>query len=119
MKYLLSVFLLLPSLANASDAYASCRFTTECFETEVCTDTDFSFAVNHNDDLGFVIQTDAENIGGLVFDNRGTDAASTLIGQTETAYHMLTINPDGAARYTVHMAGPMMISYAGQCEGMN
>ena len=115
MRFLIAL-MLLSSTAWAGDEYAACHFTTECFETDACADTDFRFAVTHDDDQGFVIQTDAENIGGLVFDNRGTEAASTLIGQTDTAYHMLTINPDGAARYTVHMEGPMTISYAGQCE---
>ena len=118
MKFLI-VVLMLPTMAYGADDFAACHFTTECFESESCTDTDFSFAVNHNDDVGFIIQTDAENIDGLVFDNRFPEETSTLIGQTETAYHMLTIAPDGAARYTLHMQGPMVVSYMGTCEGMN
>ena len=115
MRFLIAL-LLSPSMAFAGDEFASCHFTTECFESEACSDTDFRFVVNHDDDLAFVILTDAEDIDGLVFDNRGQDAASTLIGMTDTAYHMLTINPDGAARYSVHMEGPMAIFYSGQCE---
>jgi len=115
MRFLIA-FLMLPSLAWAGDEFASCHFTTECFESEPCSDTDFGFAVNHNDDVGFIIQTDAENIDGLVFDNRFPEETSTLIGQTETAYHMLTIAPDGTARYSLHMQGPMVVSYMGQCE---
>ncbi|WP_457645387.1 hypothetical protein [Profundibacter sp.] len=118
MRFLIA-FLMLPTLAWAGDEYAACHFTTECFESESCADTDFGFVVNHNDALGFVLQTDAENIGGLVFDNRFPDETSTLIGATDTAYHMLTIAPDGAARYSVQMQGPMVVSYMGQCEGMN
>ena len=118
MRFLIA-FLMLPSLAWAGDEFATCHFTTECFEGEACTDTDFGFVVNHDDQTGFVIQTDAENIGGLVFDNRFPDETSTLIGATETAYHMLTIAPDGAARYSVQMQGPMVISYLGQCEVPN
>ncbi len=117
MRFLIAL-LMLPGLAWAGDEFATCHFTTECFESVSCTDTDFGFVVNHDDQTGFVIQTDAENIGGLVFDNRFPDETSTLIGQTETTYHMLTIAPDGAARYTLHMQGPMVVSYSGQCEGM-
>ena len=118
MRFLIA-FLMFPALAFAGDEYAACHFTTECFESEPCTDTDFGFVVNHDDALGFVIQTDAENIDGLVFDNRFPDQTSTLIGATETAYHMLTIAPDGAARYSVQMQGPVVVSYSGHCEVEN
>ena len=115
MRFLIALMMLL-TLAWAGDEFATCHFTTECFESEPCSDTDFGFVVNHNDDVGFIIQTDAENIDGLVFDNRFPEETSTLIGQTETAYHMLTIAPDGTARYSLHMQGPMVVSYMGQCE---
>jgi len=118
-RALLAIFVISPSLAWAGDEFATCHFTTECFEGETCTDTDFGFVVIHDDQMGFVIQTDAENIDGLVFDNRFPDETSTLIGAAETAYHMLTIAPKGAARYSVQMQGPMVVSYMGQCEGMN
>ncbi|AXX97854.1 hypothetical protein [Profundibacter amoris] len=117
MRFLIA-FLMLPTRAWAGDEFATCHFATECFESEPCTDTGFGFVVNHDDTLGFVIQTDAENIGGLVFDNGFPDETSTLIGATDTAYHMLTIAPDGAARYSVQMQGPVVVSYSGQCEGM-
>lgn len=118
MRFLIA-FLILPTLAWAEDEYATCQFGTECFEAESCADTDFGFVVTHDDTLGFVIQTDAENIDGLVFDNGFPDGTSTLIGATDTAYHMLTIAPDGAARYSVQMQGPMVVSYMGQCKGTN
>ncbi len=119
LPLLLPVLAALTPPARAQEPFATCRFTTECFEAEPCTETDFSFTISHHDELGFLIRTDAEDIAGLVFDNYFPDATSALIGTTDTAYHMLTIAPGGAARYSVHMEGPMMVSYAGRCEGMN
>ena len=119
MKPVLAIFLLwaVPALAgSADDLFASCTFTRECLEEETCTDTDFQMEIRHDDTLGFLMETIAEEIDGLVFDNRANEATSTLIGQTDTAYHMLTIRKDGEARYSVHMEGPMAITYIGKCE---
>ncbi len=106
----------LPASAQTRDIFATCRFATECFEAEPCAETDFSFSVSRDDAHGFVIRTDAEDIPGMAFDNYLPDATSALIGATDTAYHMLTIEPGGAARYSVHMKGPMSVSYLGACE---
>ena len=117
MKYLFAVLLMFPSLALATDdTYAQCQFNTECLEGEACTATDYQMAIVHDDSFGFIMQTVAENIKGVVFDNGAPNASSTLMGQTETAAHLLTIQPDGATRYTVHMQGPMLINYLGKCE---
>ncbi|WP_456389162.1 hypothetical protein [Profundibacter sp.] len=120
MKYLISILLLVPSLGWAgSDTFANCAFTQECFEGEACEDTTFEMGIEHSDDIPFVMQTMSENIEGDVFDNGAPDATSTLLGQTKTATHLLTIQPGGAARYTVHMQGPMAITYQGTCEVIN
>lgn len=117
MKYLFAVLLMFPSLALATDdTYAQCQFNTECLEGEACAATDYQMAIVHDDSFGFIMQTVAENIKGVVFDNGAPNASSTLMGQSETAAHLLTIQPDGAARYTVHMQGPMLINYLGKCE---
>lgn len=102
-----------------TDTFAECSFDMECFEAETCTQTDFQTTIEHNDEFAFVLQSVAEDVTGLVFDNGMPDRASTLMGQTETAAHLLTIQPDGAARYSVHMQGPMVITYLGNCEVAN
>ncbi|PHQ99380.1 MAG: hypothetical protein COB39_04005 [Marinosulfonomonas sp.] len=120
MKYLISILLLIPSLAFAgSDIFANCAFTQECLEGEACEETSFEMVIEHADDIPFVMQTMAENIEGYVFDNGAPDATSTLMGQTKTATHLLSLQAGGAARYTVHMQGPMAITYQGTREVMN
>jgi len=120
MKYLLSIVLLIPSLGWAgADTFANCAFTQECLEGEACADTTFEMSIEHADDIPFVMRTMSENIGGYVFDNGAPDASSTLMAQTKTATHLLTIQTDSAARYTVHMQGPMAITYLGSCEVIN
>ena len=117
MKPLIAVLLLAPSLALASeDNYAQCRFDTECLEGEACASTDYQMTVIHNDTFGFIMQSPTGNIEGFAFDNGAPDHVSTLLGQTKTAAHLLTIQPDSAARYTVHLQGPMLINYLGKCE---
>lgn len=117
MKPFIAVLLLAPSLALASeDNYAQCRFDTECLEGEACDSTDYQMTVIHNDTFGFIMQSVTGNIEGFAFDNGAPDHVSTLLGQTKTAAHLLTIQPDGVARYTVHTLGPMAITYQGKCE---
>ncbi len=104
-----------PALA-ASDTFAECTFELECFEADACTATDFQATVEHDDTLAFIMRTVSEDIGGVVFENGAPEAASILMGQTDTASHLLTIQPGGATRYTVHMQGPLVVSYMGTCE---
>ena len=100
----------------AGDVFAQCRFAQECLEGETCNATDFELTVRHDDLAGFALESLAETVAGLVFDNGQPDSTSTLVASGETAYHLLTIERDGAARYTVHMQGPMAITYLGSCE---
>jgi len=108
---------MLPSLAWAGvDTYAQCQFDTECLAGEACAATDYQMTIVHDDTFGFIMQTVAENIQGYVFDKVTPDVEGTLIARTKTTGHILIIQPDGAAGYSVHMQGEMLISYTGKCE---
>ncbi|MEP2474646.1 MAG: hypothetical protein ABJH45_24275 [Paracoccaceae bacterium] len=99
-----------------------CEFTSECYETESCGETQYSIdlegetsgletnamvaSVQLSSDIG------TEDLVGVV-----QDETTSLSGGTFSARHFLTIAPNGAARYTVHYAeGPLMISYLGECR---
>ncbi|MEL6640035.1 MAG: hypothetical protein AAFP98_01780 [Pseudomonadota bacterium] len=87
----------------------TCTFTTECFEDEGCADTQFSMAIDGN-----TIVTDAETI---VVTTGGSDTKNVFVGYTETAFHVLTREKGGAARYSTHIFdGMLMVNYLGTCE---
>lgn len=113
--YFIMAFLASPAWAGG-DIFAQCQFDQECLEGESCNSTSFELTVRHSDAMAFELETIAESVPGIVFDNRHPDAASTLLAASATAHHLLTISPEGAARYTVHMQGPFAVTYLGSCE---
>ncbi len=87
----------------------TCTFTTECFEAENCSETDFSMIV----DRGKIL-TDAETIPVT---RGGSDEVAVYVGFSGSAFHLLTHNANGFARYTTHIfSGPMVVSYLGECS---
>ena len=104
------------------DIALTCSFVTECYEGEGCAETAFDLSIEGR--AGGLVPTDLMVEAQIVAD-AGTaemlglraSGAYSLSGGEFAARHMMTIAPDGAARYTVHYAdGPMMISYLGTCR---
>ena len=99
-----------------------CEFKSECYETESCSETQYSIDLE-GETSG--LETDAMIASIQLSSDIGTedlvgvvqDETTSLSGGTFAARHFLTIAPNGAARYTVHYAdGPLMISYLGECR---
>ncbi|WP_458876931.1 hypothetical protein [Arenibacterium sp. CAU 1754] len=49
----------------------------------------------------------------------GSQDLGLLMAMGETALHVISTSASGDARYSVHMAGPMLVTYHGTCEGEN
>ena len=102
---------------TARAAYAvECSFTTECFDAEECTETDYSLVIGH-DDYGIpILETISETLRVTAIAGDGENH-STVTATGEGAIHLLTRATGGDARYTVHLTeGPMTISYLGTCK---
>ena len=101
---------ILAVLCLASAAHAqTCTFTTECFEADGCSDTNYEITIN-----GDTLVTISDTIPVQV---SSTDTTTVYTGIKGTIAHMLSVNSDGPARYTSHIfGGPLVISYIGACE---
>ncbi len=114
---------LLPGVALAD---MTCTFAIECMEGEDCMDSGFNLTV----DTGLVpgslvaeggfptgdkILTDAETID---ITWAGSGPALAAFGSSKAGFYMLSVAPDGAARYTAHLpAAELSLTYIGGCEG--
>ncbi|WP_143104110.1 hypothetical protein [Poseidonocella sedimentorum] len=108
----MALLFVLPQAGNA-DAF-SCRFETECFESEACAETSFELSLSTEITGDAELVTDAETVGGIA--SRAPETTLFFNGNNENGSHLLTIS-HGAARYSVqYYAGPMVITYLGACE---
>ncbi|MEL7461691.1 MAG: hypothetical protein AAFX59_00490 [Pseudomonadota bacterium] len=118
-----TAFILAPGAALAGMA---CSFQTECLSGEACADSGYTVTVETALRPGSLamegglptddsIVTDAETIA---ITWSGVGAALAATGRTGSAMHLLTVAPDGAALYSVHLpAAEIAITYLGTCEG--
>jgi len=115
MRIFLAICLCTPLMANAGGL--ACHFVTECIESEACADSDYDFEVSWKSERHEVITviTPSETTGGRIERREGD--ATTVVAEGDNAMHLLTVSPDGEARYSVHIFdGPMSISSLGRCE---
>jgi hypothetical protein len=103
----------------------ACQFSHECIDLDACADTTFSGeltgaaggAVAGDLAVGVTMQSDSgdqELVGVL------KDKSFKLMNIVGNGAHLLTIAPDGSARYAVHFPDvPMAITYHGQCKDAN
>ncbi len=120
MKHLIALgaLIALPVIAQAEDIANQtliCTFTTECYETEECTFTDFTVDValgNVPGDASLLPDTGpAEGKAELVGDMLMVSAKDT------NGAYLLTRSPGGLAKLSVHYGGThLMIAYDGQCR---
>ena len=114
-------FGLLASGAMAGSATLfECQITHECLDQEACAESGFELQIERSAGSSdpFQLITPAETIDGVFMDDNSPVAATHLVARQTGAYHMLTIQTDGALRWSVHMPiAEMAISYFGTCEG--
>jgi len=96
-------------LSASNVAAEVCTFVTECFEGDGCYETNFEMTVE--DDK---LITDAETIP---VGTGGSDTVNVFVGYTDSAFHVLTREINGQARYSTHIFdGILMVNYLGTCE---
>jgi len=96
------------AVVTAPAVAETCTFTQECFEAEGCSDTAFSMQIDGNEMI-----TDAETIP---VSTGGSETTRVSVGYTASAFHVLTRETDGGARYSTHIFdGPLMVNYLGSC----
>ena len=101
-------------LSPVSALAMECTFTTECFESETCSESAFTVAIEEKDGATLLV-SDAETITASV---GGSDTVRIYVGVTDSAFHIMSRAADGVARYSTHLYdGPMMVNYLGNCEG--
>ena len=114
--FCLGLALLLPGLASANTV---CRFDTECFGTEACTESGFDMVISlptgtRSITGALMAETDGGTYPGFVL--KAGQAERTLFFDGETLRMMVTLVGDDA-RLSVHTVGDLrMVSYTGTCE---
>ncbi len=96
------------AVCSAPAIAETCTFTQECFEAEGCSETTFSMEIEGNQMI-----TDAETIP---VSTGGSETIRISVGYSASAFHVLTRETGGAARYSTHLfEGPLMVNYLGTC----
>ena len=121
--FLMAACLMGPNVATAG---MLCSFATECMEGESCLESGFTLEVDTGLrpgalaaegglPTGDTIVTDSETIPVTW---AGAGPALAAFGPTGSSFVMLSVAPDGAARYTAHLSGAdLSLTYIGTCEG--
>lgn len=119
----LSLALALPGPVLAGMA---CTFPTECLEGEDCLDSGYTLSVETGLTPGALVQEGGLPTGDTIVTDTQTIeviwAASrqglAAFGPTSSGFQMLSVRPDGEARYSVHLPlSGLAIHYIGTCEG--
>lgn len=104
--------------ATLAVGQVSCSFDSECFEDDACSDAAFLFEY---EDLaggarlqqGVTATTEFGTFGGYTLKRFETGAHYMFEGAS--TMYFLSVEA-GQARLSVHMEGPMVVTYLGQCE---
>jgi hypothetical protein len=123
--------------AAVKETIMACGFTSECYETQGCSESDLSFQLSVIENgaapptepggvplpaLGEIVQGSDTQIGEVMRMDTGAlmyRANYRLVGQRIRVAPpaMLTIIPNGEARYTAHFLDvALSITYRGRCE---
>lgn len=89
----------------------------ECYETEACTDSGFSFEISAQEG-GINVVTDYETYALTALSGSSPDTnVRSYVGRTSGAVHLLSVMDNAQARYMLHTTdGLAQVSYAGTCE---
>ncbi|MDB6180177.1 hypothetical protein [Paracoccus fistulariae] len=121
---LLALLAALPASANSPRMpVLNCVFATECLDNE-CADSGYSAQLRLRnarpvDSQMTLISAEFEDASETVPLQGMILSGNKRLFNTESATgtRLLTISPDGTARYTTHIAEPLMaMTYLGQCE---
>lgn len=113
MKYAMALIMCVAFVPSVRAG--TCTFVTECFETESCSETEYAvdIAAGPNGPDHVQLVTPSETLDATL---AGSMDLGLLMAMGETALHVISTSTSGDARYSVHMAGPMLVTYHGICE---
>lgn len=95
----------------------TCIFSKECFEDEACIATEFKLLIDspQDDPDGLNLITDSETLPVEII-SVVDRVRIQLLAKSESAVHLLSWKfRKGYTRYTVHMQGPLAVTYHGVC----
>gem|GEM_PF-2609859 len=96
-----------------------CIFSKECFEDEACVATELrlSFGTTQDNPDGLNLISDSETLPVEIISVVEGERVQ-MLANSESAVHLFSWNfHDSYARYTVHMQGPLAVTYLGGCGG--
>lgn len=102
----------LPLAVQAEEAPFTCRFTTECYEAEPCSDSDFSLTVDLEQKA---IRTEYGDLTVVAVKREA--GLKTLFATGQGAEYLMSVTPQAARLSTQNNKGPEMLGYIGSCEG--
>lgn len=114
LHHALALLVALVPLSVQSDML--CQFVTECFEGEACDETNFELKlVDAEEPDAVMLGSVSDNVSGEI-ETLGS-GAQVISAQGPSSWQLLSIGPEGEARYTLHLTeGPAVLSYLGTCE---
>ena len=113
------------ALACATPVLAKtyCVFSSECFEADACTDSSFRLDFEKGGDAGaarvssgVTARTEFGDLGGFIIKQDGDQ--DTIAFEGPGAFYFLTV-AGRDARLSVHMEGPLVVTYLGTCEAID
>lgn len=118
----LAAIALAPAAAVAQEASWNCNFQSECLDDQCATSGYEASLVllTSSIDAGIAtvngrLEDSAENLPLAGIDQNGLIRLFNI--ESATGARLLTVTPDGTARYTTHIADPIMsMTYLGRCE---
>lgn len=100
--------------AGAAQAQMVCQFEAECFEQDGCMESGFGLTVIEGEN-GLVFETEFGDLNVVHF---GPSSVYFVgLAEGEGARYLLSSVADGDARLSVHLEGPIAVTYLGQCKG--
>ncbi|TRW97640.1 hypothetical protein FNJ84_09085 [Paracoccus sp. M683] len=117
-----AILTLMPLVALAQEASWNCKFQTECLDNE-CAGSAYETSLvllTSSIDAGIAtvggrLEDSAESLPMAGMDQNGLIRLFNI--ESATGARLLTLAPDGTARYTTHIADPIMsMTYLGRCE---
>ncbi|MEO1238144.1 MAG: hypothetical protein AAFW64_00495 [Pseudomonadota bacterium] len=103
-----------------------CTFSTECLEGEDCLESGYTLTVETALRPGSLAQEGGLPTEDTIVTDTETFAITWLasrqglaaVAATSSGFQMLSVAPDGTARYSVHLPlSDLSIHYIGTCEG--
>lgn len=109
---------LLCALPAQAAVELECRFTTECYESEICEQTDYTIRFVQPDGSLALTQIDTDASSEIGMTRRNADGSVSIHAHSDSASMLSVVGAGLEARhvYLIH-EGPQLVTYHGTCTG--